>query len=324
MNEAIEKFLRHLRDERNASPHTLRSYHTDLEQFRDYLQPPGAKPVSLAKIDHRLIREFLGHLHAERLEKSSIARKLAAVRSLFKFCVREGLLRQNPARLVATPKLPKRIPPVLSAEEINMFLDQMARMEPAAASDDPEEARRHRRPGADEDEARLLIKRDRAILELLYASGLRVSELTGLDTGDIDRREQVLRVRGKGRKERIVPYGSKAGAALDAYWPVRAELLRKSQRGDAAAVFLNYAGRRLTQRSVGRIVKKYTRLVNINWDLHPHSLRHAFATHLLADGADLRAIQELLGHRSLSTTQKYTHASIRQLMEVYDKAHPRA
>ena len=248
---------------------------------------------------------------------------MAALRSFFKFCVREGILRQNPARLVATPKLPKRVPSVLSAEEINLFLDQLARMEPANRAD-AEDARRHRRPGADEDESRLLLRRDRAILELLYASGLRVSELTGLNLADMDRAEQILRVRGKGRKERLVPYGGKADAALDAYWPVRAELLRKAQRGDNEAVFLNYAGRRLTSRSVGRIVKKYVRLVNINWDLHPHSLRHAFATHLLADGADLRAIQELLGHRSLSTTQKYTHASIRHLMEVYDKAHPRA
>jgi len=323
MNEALEKFVRHLRDERNASPHTLRSYQSDLEQFRDYLQPPGKKLPALEKIDHRLIREYIGHLHAESLEKSSIARKLAALRSFFKFCVREGILRQNPARLVATPKLPKRVPSVLSAEEINLFLDQLARMEPANRAD-AEDARRHRRPGADEDESRLLLRRDRAILELLYASGLRVSELTGLNLADMDRAEQILRVRGKGRKERLVPYGGKADAALDAYWPVRAELLRKAQRGDNEAVFLNYAGRRLTSRSVGRIVKKYVRLVNINWDLHPHSLRHAFATHLLADGADLRAIQELLGHRSLSTTQKYTHASIRHLMEVYDKAHPRA
>jgi len=323
MNEAMEKFVRHLRDERNASPHTLRSYQSDLEQFLDYLQPPGGELPALEKIDHRLIREYIGHLHAENLQKSSIARKLAALRSFFKFCVREGLLRQNPARLVATPKLPKRIPSVLSAEEINLFLDQLARMEPQKY-DDAEDARRHRRPGADEDESRLLLRRDRAILEMLYASGLRVSELTGLNLADMDRAEQILRVRGKGRKERLVPYGGKADAALDAYWPVRTELLRKSQRGDHEAVFLNYAGRRLTSRSVGRIVKKYTRLVNINWDLHPHSLRHAFATHLLADGADLRAIQELLGHRSLSTTQKYTHASIRQLMEVYDKAHPRA
>jgi len=178
----------------------------------------------------------------------------------------------------------------------------------------------------------LLLRRDRALLELLYAAGLRVSELTGLNFADIDQKERVLRVVGKGDKERIVPYGTKAQEALEKYWPLREELFLQasSSRGrhrDAPhteAVFLNYSGRRLTQRSVGRIVKKYVRLVNVNWDLHPHSLRHAFATHLLADGADLRAIQELLGHQSLSTTQKYTHASIRQLMDIYDKAHPHA
>jgi integrase/recombinase XerC len=177
----------------------------------------------------------------------------------------------------------------------------------------------------------LLLRRDRAILELLYAAGLRVSELTGLNLVDLDRREKILRVRGKGNKERIVPYGGKAQEALDHYWPVREQLLLACQTGrdrrgprNNEAVFLNYAGRRLTQRSIGRIVKKYVRLANINWDLHPHSLRHAFATHLLADGADLRAIQELLGHQSLSTTQKYTHASIRQLMDIYDKSHPHA
>jgi integrase/recombinase XerC len=171
----------------------------------------------------------------------------------------------------------------------------------------------------------LLVKRDRAILELLYASGLRVSELTGLNLADMDRKELMLRVRGKGSKERIIPYGRKAEQALEAYGPTRDEILRKAgSRGTPQAVFLNHFGTRLTPRSVARIVKKYVRLINVNWDLHPHSLRHAFATHLLADGADLRAIQELLGHSSLSTTQRYTHASIRQLLEVYDKAHPRA
>jgi integrase/recombinase XerC len=178
----------------------------------------------------------------------------------------------------------------------------------------------------------LLLRRDRALLELLYAAGLRVSELTGLDLVDIEQKERMLRVTGKGNRERIVPYGNKAQEALDKYWPLREQLLLQTSGGYASriaaphseAVFLNYAGRRLTQRSVGRIVKKYARLVNMNWDLHPHSLRHAFATHLLADGADLRAIQELLGHQSLSTTQKYTHASIRQLMDIYDKSHPHA
>ncbi len=333
MRPAIEKFLRYLQYERNASPHTLRSYQVDLSQFFDYLTPPGRKRASFEEVDHRLIREFIGHLHDLHLQRSSIARKLAALRSFFKFCVREGILAQNPARLVATPKLPKRVPSVLTAEEINTFLDQLARLpsstEPAESRSGKEKSSPkippRRRPGAEEDEGHLLLRRDRAILELLYASGLRVSELTGLNLADLDRSEQMLRVRGKGRKERIVPYGSKAEAALEAYWPVRNELLRRAgPRADPEAVFLNYAGQRLSNRSVGRLLKKYVRLVNINWDLHPHSLRHAFATHLLADGADLRAIQELLGHRSLSTTQKYTHASIRQLMEVYDKAHPRA
>jgi integrase/recombinase XerC len=170
-----------------------------------------------------------------------------------------------------------------------------------------------------------MLKRDRAILELLYASGLRVSELAGLDLGDVDRRGQMLRVLGKGRKERVIPYGAKAQAALEAYWPVRDGILAHPRtKPDSQAVFLNHLGGRLTARSVQTIVKKYVRLANVNWDLHPHSLRHAFATHLLADGADLRAIQELLGHASLSTTQRYTQASIQQLMEVYDKAHPHA
>jgi integrase/recombinase XerC len=318
INEAVAKYIGYLRAVRNASPSTLRSYQLDLEQFLGYLAPPGAKAVALDEVDHRLIREFLGHLHARGLQKSSIARKLASLRSFFKYCVREGVLAQSPARLVSTPKLPKRIPSIPSTEEMNVFLDQLTSAGEGAMPQRP-------RPGAPEDESRLLVKRDRAILELLYSSGLRVSELTGLNVGDIDRKGMMLRVLGKGSKERIVPFGSKAEQALDAYWPVRADLLYRGKgRTDAEAVILNFSGHRLSQRSVGRIVKKYVRLININWDLHPHSLRHAFATHLLADGADLRAIQELLGHASLSTTQKYTHATIRQLMEVYDKAHPRA
>ncbi len=170
-----------------------------------------------------------------------------------------------------------------------------------------------------------MLPRDRAIIELLYASGLRVSELVGLNDEDMDRAQQMLRVRGKGRKERIVPFGGKALAAMDNYWNLRNELLtRGKSKFHSPAIFLNPSGKRLTTRSIRRIVNKYVKLAGVNWNLHPHSLRHAFATHLLADGADLRAIQELLGHASLSTTQKYTHASIRQLMEVYDKAHPRA
>jgi integrase/recombinase XerC len=328
MKPAIQKYLEYLRSVRNSSPHTVLNYGKDLEQFAAYLSPPGEKVPSIAKISHQLIREYVGYLHSQGLKKSSIARKLASLRSFFKHCVRQGMLKENPARLVPTPKLPKRIPAVLSAEEMNGFLNQLALpVEPVAGR--AAETERSAKPRLREDEG-LLLTRDRALLELLYAAGLRVSELTGLNLADMDRREKMLRVRGKGNKERIVPYGGKAQEALEAYWPVREQLLLQAgpghRRGPAhsQAIFLNYAGRRLTQRSVGRIVKKYVRLANINWDLHPHSLRHAFATHLLADGADLRAIQELLGHQSLSTTQKYTHASIRQLMDIYDKAHPHA
>jgi integrase/recombinase XerC len=319
MKEVIERYLDYLCSVRNASPSTVRNYRTDLLDFIRYLSPPGETPPTLGRIDHRTIREYLGHLHDRGLQKSTIARKLAAIRALFKYCVRDGCLENSPARLVSTPKLPKRVPRVLSAEQMNGFLDQMV-----GAGEDALVKRRNRR-GASEEEARLLVKRDLALFELLYASGLRVSELTGLNVGDMDRKEMMIRVLGKGNKERIVPFGSKADRAIAAYWKVRAEILEKATgRSDPQAVFLNHTGTRLSPRSVNRILKKYAHLVNVNWNLHPHSLRHAFATHLLADGADLRAIQELLGHASLSTTQKYTHATIRQLMDVYDKAHPRA
>lgn len=325
IHAAAGKFLEYLRSVRNSSPHTISNYGKDLGQFLAYVTPPETGTPALEEITHVILREFMGHLHEEGLEKSSIARKLAALRSFFKYCVREGLLKESPARLVPTPKLPKRIPTVLSAEELNGFLDQLVTGEESGARGKKGRAGGGV-PAIAEDS--LLLPRDRAILELLYAAGLRVSELTGLNLADMDQKDQMLRVRGKGNKERIVPFGVKAANALRAYWPVRDALLedcaREGRRASVEAIFLNYRGRRLTQRSVGRIVKKYVRLVNINWDLHPHSLRHAFATHLLADGADLRAIQELLGHQSLSTTQKYTHASIRQLMDIYDKAHPHA
>jgi integrase/recombinase XerC len=346
MKQAIAKYLEYLRSVKNSSPHTISNYGKDLDQFLVYLSPPEVSPPALGEVTHSMIREFVAHLHNHGLQKSSIARKLASLRSFFKYCVREGQLKENPARLVPTPKLPKRIPSVLSAEEMNGFLNQLAGSGLATTSASPSSKNRaafsvpptrtaskkkNSGPSAIPEEG-LLLRRDRALLELLYAAGLRVSELTGLNLADMDQKERILRVRGKGNKERIVPYGAKAQEALDKYWPLREQLLlqaagsRASRRAapHTEAIFLNYAGRRLTQRSVGRIVKKYVRLVNVNWDLHPHSLRHAFATHLLADGADLRAIQELLGHQSLSTTQKYTHASIRQLMEIYDKTHPHA
>jgi integrase/recombinase XerC len=337
MKQTIQKYVEYMRSVRNSSPHTLVNYAHDLEQFVAFLTPPGTETPKLALVTHHMVREFVAHLHHTGLEKSSIARKLAALRSFFKYCVREGRLNESPARLVATPKLPKRVPAVLSAEEMNGFLNQLS---PGGRAADRESGRKRQReegssaaapntgiPPELQEEA-LLLPRDRAILELLYAAGLRVSELTGLNLVDMDQKDKMLRVRGKGNKERIVPYGEKAAQALKAYWPVRDALLEaggEAGRGTGAeAVFLNFRGRRLTQRSIGRIVKKYVKLVNVNWDLHPHSMRHAFATHLLADGADLRAIQELLGHQSLSTTQKYTHASIRQLMDIYDKSHPHA
>ena len=208
MKAAIDKFLGYLRSVRNASGETLRSYRSDLKQFLAYLSPPGAEPLPVSRIDHRIIREFLGYLHDLRMQKSSIARKLATLRSFFKFCAREGMIRDNPARLVATPKLPKRLPTVLSAEEMNAFLDQLDSLRLP-----PPRRGAVRRSETARDSSRLLLERDRAILELLYASGLRASELTGLDLGDVERKEQMLRVVGKGNKERIIPYGSKAEQA---------------------------------------------------------------------------------------------------------------
>jgi integrase/recombinase XerC len=320
MKKVIERFIQYLRYERNSSPDTIREYRRDIQQFEAFLTPPGEKTTSLADVDHRVVREYVGSMYDRQLERASVARRLASLRTFFKFCVREKIVTQNPARLVATPKLGKRVPHVLTAEELNGFLDDLGRIAEVSKS------RRTRKPTAhSEEEAKVILKRDRAILELLYASGLRVSELVGLDLGDIDRRGQMLRVLGKGRKERVVPYGGKAQTAFEAYWPVRDEILAHPRTKAAPeAVFLNHLGGRLTDRSVHMLVRKYARIANVNWDMHPHSLRHAFATHLLADGADLRAIQELLGHASLSTTQRYTQASIRQLMEVYDKAHPHA
>jgi len=320
VQETIEQFVKYLRFERNASPYTLQKYRCDIEQFRDFVTPPGEATLAITRVDHHVIREFVSFLYDRKLQKSSVARKLAALRTFFKYCVREKIILQNPAKLVSTPKLPKRVPRVLSAEEMNAFLDKIA-----AGISGSKENRTKKRTPASELDARLMLKRDRAILEILYGSGLRVSELVGLDLGNVDRAGQMLRVLGKGRKERVVPFGSKALAALEAYWPVRDEILANPKfKCDLEAVFINHHGGRLTTESIRQLVKKYARLCHIDWRLHPHALRHAFATHLLADGADLRAIQDLLGHVSLSTTQRYTQASIGQLMAVYDKTHPHA
>jgi integrase/recombinase XerC len=319
MKHLIKKFVDYLQYERNASPNTIREYNRDITEFHTFLTPPGETTMPLGEVDHRIIREYVSWLYDRKLEKSTVARKLAALRTFFKFCVREKFAKQNPARLISTPKLPKRLPRVLTASEMNGFLDELASGRLRSAT------RKRKHSPKSEANEKLILKRDRAIFELLYASGLRVSELTGLNLRNIDRQGKMLRVLGKGRKERIVPYGEKAQTAFEAYWPVREELLaRRETETDDGAVFLNSHGGRLMPRAVRTIVKKYARLGNVNWDLHPHSLRHAFATHLLADGADLRAIQELLGHVSLSTTQRYTQTGIAQLMAVYDKSHPHA
>ncbi len=303
MDELIERYLASLRYERNASPHTIRNYHSDLEQFRDFLKKAQPHdPVKVELLDVAQIRGFLSHLFERDQEKSSVARKLAAIRSFFKFLCREGILAEDPAAQVATPKRPQRLPRIMTEEETNNFLDQMAR-------------------DAEAGDAALV--RDRAILELLYASGLRVSELVGLDLRRVQMGEGMVLVQGKGRKERIVPFGSKARNALLNYLPVREKALCEN-RTASHALFLNAKGGRLTTRSVHRIVLKCVRLFGPNVRVSPHSLRHAFASHLLSEGADLRAIQEMLGHASLSTTQKYTQVSIERLMEVYDKTHPKA
>ncbi len=311
---AAAQYLEYLRVERNCSAHTLRNYASDLEQFGAFLraQPDGEPP--LEALTHLDIRSFLGELYVGRLKSASIARKLAALRSLFRFLGREGLLRDNPARLVSSPKLPKTLPTVPTAEEVNRLLDAMAKGKGATA------ARQVRPP-----KSPLQPARDLALLEMLYGCGLRVGELVGLNVADLDLRDRLVRVRGKGKKERLGPLGGKAVAALEQYLAARTSAVPAVGSGDSQpALFLNQTGSRLTARSVGRIVKRYALLLGSDAGLHPHSFRHAFATHLLSDGADLRAIQELLGHARLSTTQKYTHTNVKQLMEVYDRSHPKA
>jgi integrase/recombinase XerC len=303
MTELIDKYLGYLQNERNASPHTLRNYASDLRQFRDFLRHSlAADEVDIAAIDVLQIRAYLASLFQEQKQKASIARKLAALRAFLKFLVRDGVIDKNAAEFVATPKLSKKLPRIMTEEETNNLLDRIAEAIPQGEP---------------------MLKRDRAILELLYASGLRVSELAGLDLGSVNFGDKLVLVRGKGRKERMVPFGRKAAEALEAYLPVRERILM-DKHTSGYALFLNARGHRLTMRSVDRTVRKYVRLYGPNVRVSPHGLRHAFASHLLAEGADLRAIQEMLGHASLSTTQKYTQVSIQQLIEVYDKSHPKA
>jgi integrase/recombinase XerC len=302
MHKLVDQFLEHLRYERNVSNHTLRNYASDLEQFLQFLTADEKrKAPEISEIDHLTIREWLATLHTDQKKKSSIARKLAALRTFFQFLVREGVLELNPAKLVATPKREKKLPKHLSIEEAIRFIES---------------------PDAETD----LGKRDRAMLELMYATGVRVAELTTLNLADVDFRNQLVRVTGKRRKQRIVPFGDPAGAAVRNYLEVRDKFLLSApvSKRDEEALFLNYKGTRITTRSVGRMVEKYIRICAGMHNISPHALRHSFATHLLDSGADLRDIQELLGHARLSTTQVYTHVSMEKLIEVYDKAHPKA
>ncbi|MBE0598830.1 MAG: tyrosine recombinase XerC [Desulfuromonadales bacterium] len=296
MQKFLAGFDRHLVIERNVSEHTRQAYRLDLEEFCRFLdEHPGTRGLgdaAVQKIDHLLLRRYLALLH-RRNKKSSIGRKLSALRTFFRYLVREGVLTVNPGELVGTPKQEKYLPRPLSVDETFCLLDHQA--------------------GGEERQLR-----DRAILELLYSSGLRVSELTGLDIDSVDLGEGLVRVVGKGRKERIVPIGRQAREALERYLEGR-----PAEAGEGA-LFLNHRGGRLTPRSIQRQLKTQLLQAGMLKDATPHTLRHSFATHLLDGGADLRAIQELLGHASLSTTQKYTQVSVDQLMAVYDKAHPRS
>jgi integrase/recombinase XerC len=294
VEKAIAKFIRAL-EERNASPHTIKAYRTDLAQFADHVGPQGWRDI-----DHVLIRGYLANLYERGLSKTSVARSLAALRSLYKHLAQEGEVEQNPAALVATPKLPKKLPRVPTIEEVNTVLD----------SEMPE--------------CSAFNQRDQVILELLYGCGIRNSELIGINVDDIRWSNEMILVRGKGRKERYVPFGDSAKAAVQSYLPERQRVLGETKRTTERALLVNLRGSRLTTRSVGRIVKQIAVARGLSPDVHPHTLRHAFGTHMLEEGADLRAIQEMLGHERLSTTQRYTQLTVKHVMDVYDKTHPHA
>lgn len=291
MNEYIENFKKHLHFEMNSSPHTIRNYISDLKQFEKFLSDNNLG----LQLDQLAVRKFLALLQKKNT-KTTTGRKLASIKSFYRFLVREGILETNPMEGIATPKAEKKLPTFFSVDDVFRLMDS---------------------PKSEKN----LAVRDKAILELLYSSGLRVSEMTGLDVDSIDLSGGMVKVLGKGRKERMVPVGGKALTSIAEYFSIREELKKGNEE---KALFLNFRGKRLTQRSVARIVEKYLRKAGIPGKGSPHTLRHSFATHLLDAGADLRGIQELLGHASLSTTQKYTHISMDKLMEVYDKAHPRA
>jgi integrase/recombinase XerC len=293
VDKAVRDFLRSL-GQRNASVHTIKAYGGDLDAFVSY-----AGSRTWKQIDHVTIRGFLSRLYEKGLGKTSVARALAAVRSLYRWLAQEGVVEQNPAALVSTPKLAKKLPRVPTIEEMNNVLD--AQMPEVAAF--PE--------------------RDRMMLELLYGCGLRNSELIGINTDDIRLSNEAILIRGKGKKERYVPFGDSVRIALAVYLPARQRRLEECKKS-SSALLINLRGGRLTTRSVGRIIKKIAVAKGLSPDVHPHTLRHAFGTHMLEEGADLRAIQEMLGHERLSTTQRYTQLSINHVLQIYDHTHPRA
>ncbi|HEY1463660.1 MAG TPA: tyrosine recombinase XerC [Terriglobales bacterium] len=293
VEKAVDDFLRTLR-ERNSSTHTIKAYAGDLDNFSSYI---GSR--EWRNIDHITIRGFLSHLYEKDLSKASVARSLAAVRSLYRWLAQEGIVEQNPAALVSTPKLPKKLPRVPTIEEVNSVLD--GKMPEVAAF--PE--------------------RDQLMFELLYGCGIRNSELVGINTDDISHGNEAILIRGKGKKQRYVPFGDSVSTAMAQYMPARQKLLAEKKKS-TPALLINQRGGRLTTRSVGRIIKIIAVAKGLSPDVHPHTLRHAFGTHLLEEGADLRAIQEMLGHERLSTTQRYTQLSMKHVMEVYDRTHPRA
>lgn len=296
------QFKSYIENEKMYSENTLRNYISDIEQFLEFLKKFFSSPVELEKIDVILLRGYLGYLHSKELDKKSIMRKLASIRSFFKFLLREGFIKSNPAKILHTPRVKKKIPKVLTEEEVIKILEEQK------GEKIPE-----RKKG------KLQFLRDIALLEMLYATGLRASELVSLKEENIFLEERILRFYGKGKKERIVPFGEKAYKAIKAY------LSEKVKSGiDNNFIFVNLRGGKLTARSLQRIVRKYSKELLENRDVSPHTFRHSFATHLLSRGADLRTIQELLGHESLSTTQKYTHIAAVELKRIYDRAHPRA
>ena len=301
--EAVQEFHQHLKYERNVSPHTLRNYESDLEQFRQFLFGIEKRDdFPILQIDRLTIREWMASLHSAGKKKSSIARKLASLRTLFQFLIREGKVEANPAKMVATPKIERKLPNHLSMEDAVRFIETP-------------------------DATTTLGRRDRAILEFLYATGIRVGELVGINVSDIDLREKTVRVFGKRRKERIVPFHEHALQALLHYLAESRPLFLNNApiaQRDEKACFLNYQGTRITTRSVGRMIDKYIKQCADVHKISPHSLRHTFATHMLDSGADLRDIQELLGHARLSTTQIYTQVSMEKMIDVYSKAHPKA